>query len=307
MKRSERNAVATIYDPLHNFLFTRANDPDFIQFNWKISALAVSVIFFTVVGIALSFRRRREFSQVWWLLVALTAASIFLMLPPSAFLWRHLPELKFLQFPWRWLLPLSLTFAFFAAAVSGRRQWIWWLTLVCAIFATGTTIAGDITWDSEDVPALVEGVHTGRGYDGIEGFQPREANADELDDELPLVAAVDPESGDVGPPESIQIDTQKWSAEQKIFDAKSDEPATLALKLLNYPAWQVRIDGQSIAPVSVPQTGQLLVPLPAGAHRVEVVFRRTRDRTVGALISLLFTSGLLVTAIFMLLRRRATA
>jgi len=301
------NAVATIYDPLHNFLFTRANDPDFIQFNWKISALAVSVIFFTVVGIALSFRRRREFSQVWWLLVALTAASIFLMLPPSAFLWRHLPELKFLQFPWRWLLPLSLTFAFFAAAVSGRRQWIWWLTLVCAIFATGATIAGDITWDSEDVPALVEGVHTGRGYDGIEGFQPREANADELDDELPLVAAVDPESGDVGPPESIQIDTQKWSAEQKIFDAKSDEPATLALKLLNYPAWQVRIDGQSIAPVSAPQTGQLLVPLPAGAHRVEVVFRRTRDRTVGALISLLFTSGLLVTAIFMLLRRRATA
>ena len=112
------------------------------------------MIFFTVVGIALSFRRRREFSQVWWLLVALTAASIFLMLPPSAFLWRHLPELKFLQFPWRWLLPLSLTFAFFAAAVSGRRQWIWWLTLVCAIFATGATIAGDITWDSEDVPAL---------------------------------------------------------------------------------------------------------------------------------------------------------
>src|SRR2546429_2464969 len=299
------NAVATIYDPLRNFLFTRANDPDFIRFNWKISALAVSVICFTVVAIGLSFRQHAERSQVYWLLALLSLAAIFLMLPPSAWLWRHLPELKFLQFPWRWLLPLNLALAFFAAMVSGRWQWIWWLTLTCAISATGVTIAGDTMWDSEDVPALVEDVRSGHGYDGIEGFQPREANADELDDELPLVAVVDPESGEIGPAESIQINVQKWSAEKKIFDAKSDEPATLALKLLNYPAWQLEVDGKSVNTSSAPQAGQLLVPLPAGTHHIEVVFHRTRDRTIGLLISGLFTSGLLVGGIFTL-RRRAT-
>src|SRR5207237_3307885 len=103
-----------------------------------------------------------------------------------------------------------------------------------------------------------------------------------------------PESGDIEPPESIQIATQKWSAEQKIFDAKSDEPATLALKLLNYPAWQLEVDGKSVNTSSAPQTGQLLVPLAAGTHHIEVVFHRTRDRTIGLLISGLFTSGLLV-------------
>src|SRR2546422_1587698 len=98
---------------------------------------------------------------------------------------------------------------------------------------------------------------------------------------------------------------QKWSAEQKVFDVKSDEPATLALKLLNYPAWQVQVDGKVVNAVSAPHSGQLLVPMEAGAHHIEAVFRRTQDRTVGAVISVLFSSGLLAAAA-LTLRRRAT-
>jgi hypothetical protein len=299
------NAVATAYDPLRNFLFTRLNDPDYNQFNHKISALAVSVILLTIVSVALTFRQRRESPPAWWLFVILAAAAIFLMLPLSALLWRHLPQLKFLQFPWRWLLPVNLTFAFLAATVRAKRQWIWWLTLSCAIFATGVTISGDVSWDSEDVPALVEGIRAGHGYDGIEGFQPRDANAEELDDELPQVAEVDPESGEIGPPESIQINVRVWTTETKVFDAKSDEDATLALKLLNYPAWRVQVDSKIVSPSSSPQTGQLLVPINAGEHQIEVSFRRTTDRTVGGLISVVFGLGLLAATI-LVFRRRAT-
>ena len=291
------NAVATAYDPLRNFLFTRLNDPDYNLFNHKISALAVCVILLTIVSGALSFRQRRESPPAWWLLAILAAAAIFLMLPLSALLWRHLPQLKFLQFPWRWLLPLNLAFAFLAATVRVKRQWVWWLTLSCAIFATGVTISGDVNWDSEDVPQLVADIRAGHGYDGIEGFQPRAANADELDDELPQVAEVDPESGDIGPPESIQINVQQWSAERKVFDVKSHEDSALALKLLNYPAWEARVDGRGVSAATVRQTGQLLLPVEAGAHHVEVVFRRTPDRTVGGLISLLFGLGLLAATI----------
>src|SRR5436189_144395 len=79
----------------------------------------------------------------------------------------------------------------------------------------------------------------------------------------------------------------------------SDGPVTLALKLLNYPAWQVRVDGNSLSASTAAQTGQLLVPLSAGSHHVEIDFRRTPDRTVGLFISVLSIVGLLIPAGFM--------
>ncbi len=288
-------AVSTTYEPTRNFLFTRINDPDFVQFNWKMSALAVGLMILTALGIAFSFRQRREWSGAWWLLLALTVASILLMLPPSAILWRHLPELKFLQFPWRWLLVLSLAFAFFAAAVRSQRwQWVWGLTLVCALGATAATIAGDTSWDSEDVPTLVADIRAGQGYEGIEGFQPRDAKTDELDDEGPLVGEVDPESGDVDAPEDTKVDIQTWMAERKAFTAQTDEPVTLALRLLNYPAWELRVDGKITTADTAPQTGQIVVHLDQGTHQVALQFRRTRDRTIGWIISALFAVGLLM-------------
>ena len=291
--------AATTYDPQRNFLFTRINDPDFVQFNWKISTLAVGVILFTALGVGSSFKHRRESPHIWWLFLNLALAAVFLMLPPSAFLWRHLPELKFLQFPWRWLLVLNLMFAFFVAAGSpGTRRLAWWLTLACAIWATGAVIAGDTEWDNEDVPTLVADVGAGRGYEGIEGFQPIGANIDELDDESPLAGIFDPEGDGVDEPEDTTVKIQKWTAETRVVDTASEKAVTLGLKLLNYPAWDVRIDGNTFAAEAAPKTGQILLPLAAGPHHIEITFRRTRDRTVGALISALFAVALLLSVGF---------
>ena len=257
----------------------------------------------TALGIVISARRRRRCPEIWWLLVVLSAAGAFLMFPPSSLLWRHLPELKFLQFPWRWLLPLNLAFAFFAAAAASRRmQWAWWVTLMCAIWAMGATIAGDTSWSNESVPELVREVRSGKGYEGIEEYQPLAAKVDELDDEGPLVGEFDPESGDIDEPEEAEVKVQKWSAENKVFDVKSDEPVTLALRLLNYPAWQVQVDGNRVTGSTATQTGQLMVSLSAGSHHVEVEFRRTTDRTIGLFISVLSIAGLLIPAGFMLRR-----
>ena len=69
------------------------------------------------------------------------------------------------------------------------------------------------------------------------------------------------------------------------------------------PAWQVQVDGNSLVSSTVTQTGQLLVPLTAGSHHVEVEFRRTTDRTVGLFISVLSIVGLLIPAGIMLRRK----
>src|SRR5207245_6771008 len=115
----------------------------------------------------------------------LSFACVVLMLPASAWLWGHLPKLRFLQFPWRWLLVLSFAFAFFGAAAGNlKRRVIWWAILITAICATAITISGDTSWSSDDVSSVVEDIHAGRGYEGIEGLGPFSPKVDELDVQL---------------------------------------------------------------------------------------------------------------------------
>src|SRR5208282_6373534 len=89
-------------------------------FNWKVSWVALGLIIVTAVAGAFVASKRRDLKGLWWILVALGFASVGLMLSPSAWLWRVLPELRFMQFPWRWLDVLSLVFAFFVAAAMSR-------------------------------------------------------------------------------------------------------------------------------------------------------------------------------------------
>lgn len=295
------NAASVNYSAENNFLFTRLNDPDYNLFNWKISAIAVTLIVFTGLGLVLCFRQRHRWSEVWWGLAALYCAAVSLMVPISGFFWRHLPEMRFLQFPWRWLLAVNVAFAFFGGA-AGRPGWsiTWWISLMLVILAAAATIAGDTDWDSEDLNAVVQAVSAGRGYEGIEGFQPRDARSDDLDESAPLVSEYDPVSGDTYEPEETKIVIRQWSSEQKSFDETSPQPVSLALRLLSYPAWEVHVDGQSIATQTVPETGQLSFPLTAGTHHVQILFRRTRDRTIGGLISISSFIGLLLLMFFAL-------
>jgi len=67
------------------------------------------------------------------------------------------------------------------------------------------------------------------------------------------------------------------------------------LRLFNYPAWRVQVNGQAVAAETRETTGQMVIPVEAGRNRVRVTFIRTGDRTVGGWISgttLLLTIGL---------------
>src|SRR6266513_3219228 len=89
--------------------------------------LALSEI---VMLAALLFLTRRLRSQkLWWYMLAWSAVAIVLMLKPTLPLWMHLPELRFAQLPWRWLLCLNVPVAM-VISLALRR---WWLRgLICA-------------------------------------------------------------------------------------------------------------------------------------------------------------------------------
>jgi len=300
--------------PAQNFLFTHSNDPEFVLFNWKVSAVALGTILITALATVFAARRRRTFLQLWWTLLALAAASVFLMFPPSLFLWQHLPKLQFVQFPWRWLLPLDVAFAFFVAAVlqTPRKQWLGWAAILIATGALGSAFVRDTWWDSEDIPVLMNAIRSQHGYEGTDEYEPLgsdryqlpgqpPASADDSDESslnesakpaAPKIATIDPESdapeSDAPSPtkdENAHID--RWSAETKTFTSKTNQPVELALRLLNYPAWEIKVDGTVVHADALPETAQLSLQDPAGEHSVAVFFQRTEDRTAGSAISIL--------------------
>jgi uncharacterized membrane protein len=86
-----------------------------------------------------------------------------------------------------------------------------------------------------------------------------------------------------------------------MFTSVVKQPGQLALRLFNYPAWRVEVNGKLVATSTRDVTGQMLIPVEAGENRVAVVFTRTWDRTLGGIISAVTA---LVIGLLVYLRRK---
>ena len=292
--------LSNLLRPNQNFLFTHSENPEFLLFNWKVSAVALGVILATAISAVLVARRRRDFPDVWWYVLALGSAATLLMFPVSILAWRWLPKLQFVQFPWRWLGPLDFVFAFFLAAAFGnpKRQWLCWALTFILLFGLGAAVVGDAWWDSEDIGVLTAGIKTGHGYEGTDEYQPLGSSRYDLpgvsgDGESvsgPPAARVVAYAGaerDRRAGSGLKLNIERWSANSRIFSYSSPAPAVVAVRVLSYPAWHAQLDGSDLGVESEAETGQMLIPVLSGAHRVVVQFGRTWDRTVGAVLSLI--------------------
>ena len=293
--------------PSQNFLFTKAENPEFLFFNWKMSTIALCVILGTSISAIFVARRRRDLGDVWWYLLALGSAATVLMFPVSLLAWRWLPKLQFVQFPWRWLGPLDFVFAFFLAAAFGnsKRQWLCWTTTFVLLAGLAAVIVNDAWWDSEDIPVVATGIKTGHGYEGTDEYQPQGASRYDLpgvnaDGDVvsgppaPRLAAFSASDPGVALATGANLNVERWTGDTKVFSSASSVPIVAALRLLTYPPWQVTVDGAPVRVESEAETGQMLVAIPAGTHRVVVKFGITWERELGKVVSGLFLITLLI-------------
>lgn len=287
-------ALSSGLEPAQNFLYTNIADPEHNLFNWIASSVAVLLKMLTWIAAVMAYRNirhgeaSRENKALWQSLLVLGAAATFLMLRPSAILWEHLPELRFVQFPWRWMGILAVAYACFGAAAMARRRlaWVWGSVVILAVAATATFLVKRAWWDTEDIPSLQDALAKGRGFDGTDEYDP-------LDDDhtdLPVKAARVQTLSVKGTEASArkpEIQVVRWTAEEKEVTVSSPEPVRLALRLLDYPAWRVEVNGRPMAPEHPEGTAQIILPLPAGREQIQVSFKRTADRTIGNALSLM--------------------
>jgi hypothetical protein len=295
-------ALAPELQPWHNFLFVRTDDPEFVLFNLKVSAVALIVIGIFAIAAVFAARRRQSAPAVFWSLWTLGIASILLMFPWATWFWRHVPELEFVQFPWRWLMSLAVAAIFFfcAAIASIRRRWIAWLAAAIFLVALAGWMATNNWWDDQDAPFVADSIASGTGYQGTDEYQPLGCDRTDLPDSAQHASLIDPQTKNVITGEGTRLHIEAWGAERKQVDVDSPRPVTLVLQLIDYPAWRAKINGAPATIQPLPDTAVATLPLAAGPNRIELQFKRTPDRTIGDSISL-------AAAIFLLIFRKSQA
>ncbi len=316
----------------NSFLFGRHYLPGLEQHDfelWKVSAVGLAMIAVALIALLICWRRKRlPGNPSWWIPLALIPVVVLMLqLPISLFIWNSLPKLRFLQFPWRWLLVVEAPMGIFVA----NAVWMttrWWRNLIlvacCFVFLGSAGFAGIAFYqncDPEDsTPFVVGAVVTGRGTEGTDEYAPPDADNELVAMDLPAACLVANPTIPLGGGDPDL--TPQWSSEQgsclatfpfdtangpiqsqhKRVNATAPQAGFLVLRLREYPAWSIRVNGVAITARPLRQDGLMAIPIPSGPISLSVDWNTTTDVRVGRWIS--FFAIMLVTTLGLLVRRR---
>lgn len=243
-------------------------------------------------------------------LTAMCVGFTIMPLPLSTPLWEHVPLLSFLQFPWRFLGPLSLGLAILAGVGASRlpgpsNLWPPLLLGIMIVFA--------FTWIfppcGRAQPPLtppnlirIEGKTGQLGATAAGDYLPRQVEERPTAETLLAVyesAAPDyiiPRLDPSSLPENATVLKADYDLTEAQLTLASDAAFRARFRWYYFPGWQAWIDNKP-APVNYDGPhGLLAVDVPAGQHELHVAFGDTPLRRNATRLSLasLLTFGMLI-------------
>lgn len=230
------------------------------------------------------------------MLAVMVGVTGVLLTPVSGVVWRALPELKFLQFPWRLVAVLAAVVCAGLALAVGRVKGV-----VAGVVGLGLVVG--MSWpaakgfrqecDDEDTVAARRAVFVEQdGSEATDEYTPQGADNDALKQGDPgYWVGMD---ADAAPPASATAGETPMRFVVRVgadaeFDAakpdKTKEDRVLVLNLRAYPAWRVRVNGVEAKAAGERADGLIAVAAPVGEDSVEIAYGRTVDETVGEAVS----------------------
>ncbi|MFN0087933.1 MAG: 6-pyruvoyl-tetrahydropterin synthase-related protein [Blastocatellia bacterium] len=271
---------------------------------------------------------RRIAGMVRWGL-AMTVFALLISLPGSEPVWRHLPGLRFIQFPWRALPFVSLGSGLAAAALwtawrglpRARRLWIGpllGLMIAANLFFTwmvvrrydpglsGAQVARLLAAPDAEKITFAESLRLQRQENGDRLMLAYTSNQPYF---RPIGANLDyyPPAHSVGgvsvPDGRCRVTAERLGNEDRAFLVECEAAARALVETYHYPHWVARIDGAEARLWAEPAGGRMLIDLPAGSHRLSLKFEpRNRPEQIANGISLL-TWGLFLGWMILMIRR----
>jgi hypothetical protein len=305
-----------------SFLFGHTGESFHDQVLRTVSWIAVAMTATAVAAIAASLRKQQP-NRLRSPLIASLFTICILLLPFSDILWKHAPELRFLQFPWRWLLVLGIAMAaLIGLALRGsfleastRKTILVRATSMLALAVVMSSLAAYAFWqpcDDEDNIAAQRATFREGGFEGTDEYTAINTDNGDIQQGLPQVRIVKSAEADEADssiaenpqwtensidavPASTQI--HLWKTERKDVEVHTSVPAFAVFQLMDYPAWQVQVNGTPVSLRPRRDDGLLTVPLQAGRSILSIRYVATRDVELGRALSLLALCVVIMLAI----------
>jgi hypothetical protein len=278
----------------------------------KVSGIGAIMISVTLISVCVCWRLDRlPGPRHWWIPLALIPVAVLLLqFPISLPAWNLLPKLRFLQFPWRWLVVLEAPVGIFLASAlrfSRPRPRIIALIATAVVFAGVTTTSSFVFFqfcDPDDAAlGMFDAYRHDRGFEGTDEYATPGADNSLIPIGLPGVCFTPNPDVVLGQGEDGTTPTYKQGACEATFNftgnpargpqsaehlrvaAVTPHAGYLVLRLRTYPAWKIRVDGQSPGTLPPRPDGLAVVPVPAGPTNLTIDWTTTGDVVVGRCLS----------------------
>jgi hypothetical protein len=278
-------------------------------------------------GLAFSLWRWRRLQPLQRLWVAACGVTVlvaaFMMWPASAWLWRTIPGLPYVQFPWRWQLIASLGSAGLIGCwmmeirrptrswelQPGRLEWA-----IVLGFATLAAVAGlvELPRDLQRYPGQARILEQGDvSLEGMAAYEyelflatrlwndPKSLEyvpvwVTEPVTELILPSARPAPSADAGDPALTLLVVEQHAPTRVDLRVTAAQDTSIRLHSFYFPGWRARVDGQPVETYPSSSLGLLTLDVPAGEHQVSIRFANTLSRWIGVVLSLAAALGVSV-------------
>ncbi len=258
---------------------------------------------FGLLGGATLLLRRPPFRRHGLFFLIASAVLCLLMLPVSTFVWQRVPLMPFIQFPWRLLGPLAacvavlsgIATASLGAAMAERRKASLTTAIVAAFVLLGLPLTFPPEWPADFGPTqpadIIRHELEGRWLGTTSGgeFVPADVMMVAGPNGKVLQSYVTGEQVDrvnrATLPDAAQV-TQindhplRWS-----YEIKTSSPFVFRLFHFYFPGWVARLDGETVPITPAKPDGFMTVEIPARAHKLQVSFHDTPQRTFGWAVS----------------------
>lgn len=231
--------------------------------------------------------------------------TFFMATPLSTPLWKVIPRLSSMEFPWRWLSASSILASGLAGIVlpllwkefqnargesikseADKSNKVFRARLRLTLALGAVVIAFAFSWsyplrnarfmDRASFDAMLQWSRTSTS---LEEWLPRWTTLEAVqrlgNEKAPEVTAG-----------GRSLSIQSWQAENRKFTVEEGDKTVARLRTLFYPYWQLRTTNGNILSTRPDEDGVLLTDIPAGKQTIEMSFVRPRHQTLANILSI---------------------
>ena len=271
------------YDYRLNFLFSPSSLTNLN--NWYATLLGLAMIGFMVPAFYFAVRLFRTGQKGLKAVIAISVVSLLMATPLSLPLWRIIPKLPEIQFPWRWLAITSLTGSLVVAlslphwmsslrtAFQPRKLAGLLAFALALVFVGSIVVDGGVYLKRQAFEAMLRDLP---GSVSFKDWTPVQAND--------LVHLEKMSAQIVAGDRAVTITS--WDPERRAFHIGAGAATSARVWTYYYPHWTAFAGGR-VLPVTATKDGVIEVAVPNETADVELVFQEPQSVRIAAFATLL--------------------